>query len=56
VIASDPDRQDAHYLLFSFYKDQGQTELARKELATFEELKRKTTDREQKLMRLEPLN
>ena len=56
VIASDPDRQDAHYLLFSFYKDQGQTDLARKELATFEELKRKTTDREQKRMRLEPLN
>src|SRR4029077_8323034 len=56
VIASDPDRQDAHYLLFSFYKDQGQTDLARKELATFEELKRKTTDREEKLMRLEPLN
>jgi tetratricopeptide (TPR) repeat protein len=56
VVASDPDQQDAHYLLFSLYKDQGQTELAKKELATFEELKRKAIDREQKLMRIESLN
>lgn len=56
VVASDPDQQDAHYLLFSLYKDQGQTELARKELATFEQLKRKAADQEQKRMRLESLN
>ncbi len=56
MVKSDPEQQDAHYLLFTFYRDQGQTEQARKELAIFEELKRKTRDREQKLMRLESLN
>jgi tetratricopeptide (TPR) repeat protein len=56
VVATDPDQQDAHYLLFGLYKEQGQTEQARKELATFEELKRKTTDRDQKRMRLDSLN
>jgi len=56
VVKSDADQQDAHYLLFTFYRDQGQTEQAKKELAIFEELKRKTRDREQKLMRLESLN
>jgi Tfp pilus assembly protein PilF len=56
VVKSDPDQQDAHYLLFTFYRDQGQSEQARKELAIFEELKRKTRDRELKLMRLESLN
>jgi Tfp pilus assembly protein PilF len=56
VVQSDPDQQDAHYLLFTFYRDQGQSEQAKGELAIFEELKRKTRDREQKLMRLESLN
>jgi Tfp pilus assembly protein PilF len=56
VIASDPEQQDAHYLLFSLYKEQGNTEQARKELATFEELKRKTADQDQKRMRLDSLN
>ena len=56
VIASDPDQQDAHYLLFSLYKEQGETEQARKELATFEELKRKAADQDQKRMRMDSLN
>ena len=56
VVASDPDQQDAHYLLFSLYKDEGKMDLARKELAIFEELKRKTNDQEQKRMRMESLN
>jgi len=56
VIVSEPDRQDAHYLLFGLYKEQGQMEEARKELRTFEELKRKATDEDQKRMRLDPVN
>ena len=46
VVASEPDRQDAHYLLFGLYKELGQLEEARKELQIFEELKRKTADQE----------
>ncbi|MGB8011846.1 MAG: tetratricopeptide repeat protein [Terriglobales bacterium] len=53
VVASDPDREDAHYLLFGLYKERGQTEEARKELQIFEELKRKTAAREQKMLRLD---
>jgi tetratricopeptide (TPR) repeat protein len=49
VVASDPDREDAHYLLFGLYKEQGNIEEARKELRTFEELKRKTADRDRKM-------
>ena len=56
VVASDPEQQQAHYLLFGLYKEQGQTEQARKELATFEALKRKTADQEQKRMRFDSLN
>jgi tetratricopeptide (TPR) repeat protein len=56
VVASDPNQQDAHYLLFSLYKEEGQTEQARKELATFEELKRKAQDQDQKRMRVDSLN
>jgi tetratricopeptide (TPR) repeat protein len=56
VIASDPEQQDAHYLLFSLYKEQGKTEEAREELATFEELKRKTADQDQKRLRMDSLN
>jgi hypothetical protein len=55
-VASDPNQQDAHYLLFSLYKEEGQTEQARKELATFEELKRKAQDQDQKRMRVDSLN
>lgn len=53
VVASDPSRQDAHYLLFGLYKEQGRMEEARKELKIFEELKRQTADREQKMLRLD---
>jgi len=55
VIKSDPEQENAHYLLFTFYRDQGHSEQAKKELAIFEELKRKTTDREQRLMRIDSL-
>jgi tetratricopeptide (TPR) repeat protein len=56
VVASDPGREDAHYLLFGIYKEQGQMEEARKELKIFEELKRRTADREQKMLRLDSTN
>lgn len=53
VVASDPDREDAHYLLFGLYKERGELDAARKELRIFEELKRKTADRERKMLRLD---
>jgi tetratricopeptide (TPR) repeat protein len=53
VIASDPDQQEAHYLLFGLYKEQGQMDQARKELEIFQRLKRKTADQEDKRMRLD---
>ena len=53
VIASDPEQQEAHYLLFGLYKDQGQMDQARKELETFQRLKRRTADQEKKRMRLD---
>ena len=53
VVASDPNREDAHYLLFGLYKERGEMDEARKELRIFEELKRKTADREQKMLRLD---
>lgn len=53
MIASDPSRQDVHYLLFGLYKERGQMDEARKELQIFEALKRKTADREQKMLRLD---
>jgi len=53
VIASDPDQQEAHYLLFGLYKEQGQMDQARKELETFQRLKRRTANQEEKLMRLD---
>jgi len=56
VVASDPEDQDAHYLLFGLYKESGQTEEARKELQIFQELKRKATEREQKRMRLDSID
>jgi tetratricopeptide (TPR) repeat protein len=56
VVASDPDDQDAHYLLFSLYKESGQTVEARKELQIFQELKRKTTEQEQRRMRLDSID
>ena len=56
VVQSDPEQQEAYYQLFGLYKEQGQTEMARKELSIFEELKRKTADREQKVMRFDKLN
>ena len=56
VVASDPDRQDVHYLLFGLYKERGQMEDARRELQTFEALKRKAADEDQKRMRLDPVN
>jgi cytochrome c-type biogenesis protein CcmH/NrfG len=56
VTASDPTRQDAHYLLFGIYKERGQMGEARKELQVFEDLKRKSADREQKMLRLDSTN
>jgi predicted Zn-dependent protease len=56
VVASDPSRQDAHYLLFELYKERGQTEAARKELKIFLELKQKSAAREQKMNRLDSIN
>jgi FimV-like protein len=56
VVASDPEDQDAHYLLFGLYKERGQAAEARKELQVFQELKRKTTEQEQKRMRLDSIN
>lgn len=56
VVASDPNDQDAHYLLFGLYKERGQAEEARKELQIFQELKRKGAEQEQKRMRLDSIN
>jgi len=56
VVASAPEQQEAHYLLFGIYKEQGQTESARKELQTFEALKRKAADQERRPARLDSLN
>jgi tetratricopeptide (TPR) repeat protein len=56
VIASDPEQQEAHYLLFGLYKEQGQMDQARKELETFQRLKRRTADQEEKRMRLDSTN
>src|SRR5258708_36649548 len=53
VIASDPEQQEAHYLLFGLYKDQGQMDQARKELETFKRIKRRTADQEEKRMKLD---
>ena len=56
VVAANPDAQEAHYVLFSLYKERGQMEEARKELQTFEALKRKAADQEEKRMRLDSIN
>jgi len=48
VVASNPDDQDAHYLLFGLYKELGQAAAAGKELQIFQELKRKAADQQQK--------
>jgi len=53
VIASDPEQREAHYLLFGLYKEQGQIQQARKELETFQRLRQRTTDQEDKRMRLD---
>lgn len=53
VIASDPEQQEAHYLLFGLYKEQGEMDQARKELETFQRIKRRTADQEEKRMRLD---
>ena len=53
VSASDPEQQEAHYLLFGLYKEQGQIDQARKELETFQRLKQRTADQEEKRMRLD---
>src|SRR5579863_6308833 len=56
VVASDPEQQEAHYLLFGLYKEQGRMDAARKELQIFEALKRKTTDEEEKRMKLDAID
>jgi len=53
VIASDSDQQEAHYLLFGLYKEQGQMDQARRELEIFQRLKRRTAAQEEKRMRLD---
>lgn len=55
VIASDPEQQEAHYLLFGLYKERGEMDQARKELETFQRLKRRTAE-EDKRMRLDSTN
>lgn len=50
VTASDPAQQEAHYLLFSLYKEEGQIDQARKELETFQRLKQRTAGQEEKQM------
>jgi len=49
VITAEPEQQEAHYLLFGLYKEQGQMDQARKELETFQRLKRKTEDEEKRM-------
>jgi tetratricopeptide (TPR) repeat protein len=49
VIASDPDQQEAHYLLFGLYKEQGQMDRARKELETFQRLKRRAAEEDKRM-------
>ncbi len=49
VIASDPEQQEAHYLLFGLYKEQGQMDQARKELETFQRIKRRTAEEEKRM-------
>lgn len=56
LVASDPDQEEAHYLLFGIYKKQGQTDNARKELQTFEALKKRAAQQEQRPKRLDSLN
>jgi tetratricopeptide (TPR) repeat protein len=46
VIAAEPEQQEAHYLLFGLYKEQGQMDQARKELETFQKLKRMAEEEE----------
>ena len=53
LIASDPDQQEAHYLLFGLYKEQGQMNQARKELEIFQRLKRRTAEQEEKRMKFD---
>ncbi len=53
VTASDPEQREAHYLLFGLYKEQGQMDQARKELETFQRLKRRAADQEEKRMKLD---
>ena len=47
----DSEQQEGHYLLFGLYKEQGQMDRARKELETFQRLKRRTADQEEKRIR-----
>jgi len=49
VVASDPEQQEAHYLLFGLYKEQGQMDQARKELETFQRIKRRTAEEEKRM-------
>jgi tetratricopeptide (TPR) repeat protein len=53
VIASDPEQQEAHFLLFGLYREQGQIRQARKELETFQRLRQGTEDQEKKQMKLD---
>jgi cytochrome c-type biogenesis protein CcmH/NrfG len=56
VVASDPSREDAHYLLFGLYKQQGHLDDAKKELQIYQQLKRQAADRDQKMQRLDSTN
>jgi tetratricopeptide (TPR) repeat protein len=56
VVASYPDDQDAHYILFGLYKDSGHAVEARRELQIFQDLKRKATEQEQRRMRLDSID
>lgn len=53
VIASEPEQQEAHYLLFGLYKEQGEMGQARKELETFQRITRGIAEEEEQRRRLD---
>jgi tetratricopeptide (TPR) repeat protein len=56
VIASEPEQQEAHYLLFGLYKEQGEMDKARKELETFQRIKRRIAEEEEQGRKLDSTN
>ena len=56
VIAAEPEQQEAHYLLFGLYKEQGEMDQARRELETFQRIKRRVAEEEEQRRRLDSTN